>query len=151
MLRSRDSVKAQCGSHLWIAVTAACLLLGQAPARADTIPEIVAKANPAVDAKIYFDRGMDSLSLLHYDKAISDYSEAIRLDPNYANAYCGRGIAYYEVKNYDKAISDYSEAIRLDPSLANAYYGRGIAYLQTGNRAEANADFGTAERLNGGR
>jgi tetratricopeptide (TPR) repeat protein len=138
-------------SYLWIAVTAACLLLGQATARADTIPEIVAKAKPAVDAEIYFDRGMDSLSLLHYDKAISDYSEAIRVNPNYANAYCGRGIAYYEVKNYDKAVSDYSEAIRLDPNLANAYYGRGIAYLQTGNRAEANADFATAERINGGR
>jgi tetratricopeptide (TPR) repeat protein len=104
--------------YLSLTAIAACLLLGQAPARADTIPEIVEKAKPAVDAKIYFDRGMDSLSLLQHDKAIGDYSEAIRLDPNYANAYCGRGIAYYEVENYDKAISDYSEAIRLDPNLA---------------------------------
>ena len=34
--------------YLSLAVTAACLLLGQAPARADTIPGIVAKAKPAV-------------------------------------------------------------------------------------------------------
>ena len=34
--------------YLSLAVTAACLLLGQVPARADTIPEIVAKAKPAV-------------------------------------------------------------------------------------------------------
>jgi Flp pilus assembly protein TadD len=94
-------------------VTAACLLLGHAPARADTIPEIVAKAKPAVDAKIYFDRGMDSLSLLHYDKAISDYSEAIRLDPDYANAYCGRGIAYLQTGNRAEVNADFATAERL--------------------------------------
>jgi len=34
--------------YLWIRVTAACLLLGQLPARAYTIPEIVKRAKPAV-------------------------------------------------------------------------------------------------------
>jgi len=34
--------------YLWIRVTATCLLLGQLPARADTIPEIVKRAKPAV-------------------------------------------------------------------------------------------------------
>jgi S1-C subfamily serine protease len=34
--------------YLWIVVTAVWLLLGQLPARADTIPEIVAKTKPAV-------------------------------------------------------------------------------------------------------
>ena len=81
---------------------AACLLLGQAPARADTIPEIVEKAKPALDAKIYFDRGMDSLSLLHYDKAIGDYS-----------AYCGRGIAYLQTGNRAEANADFATAERL--------------------------------------
>jgi S1-C subfamily serine protease len=55
-LRSRASVKAQCGKmyqleptpYLWIRVTAACLLLGQLPARALTTPEIVKRAKPAV-------------------------------------------------------------------------------------------------------
>jgi S1-C subfamily serine protease len=34
--------------YLWIAVATACLLLGQLPSRADSIPEIVARAKPAV-------------------------------------------------------------------------------------------------------
>src|SRR6516225_2379362 len=34
--------------YSWITVTVACLLVAQAPARADTIPEIVAKTKPAV-------------------------------------------------------------------------------------------------------
>jgi tetratricopeptide (TPR) repeat protein len=76
--------------------------------------------------------------------------EAIRLDPNYAPAYCGRGYAYQEQGNFDKAISDYTEAIRLEPNYAAAYVDRGNIYLRTGNRAEANADFATAKRLEAG-
>ena len=34
--------------YRWITVTGACLLLGQASARADTIPKIVAKTKPSV-------------------------------------------------------------------------------------------------------
>jgi Tetratricopeptide repeat len=56
-----------------------------------------------------------------YDKAIADYSEAIRLEPTHGAAFIGRGIAYTGNKKYDKAISDFSEAIRLDPSSAYAY------------------------------
>ena len=52
-----------------------------------------------------------------YDKAIAECSGAIRLDPNYAEAYYKRGLAYGNEGDYDKAIADYTEAIRLDPKL----------------------------------
>ena len=52
-----------------------------------------------------------------YDKAIADYTEAIRLDPKNAEAYCNRGHAYEEKGDYDKAIADCTEAIRLDPKV----------------------------------
>ena len=53
-----------------------------------------------------------------YDKAIADFTEAIRLDPKDADAYCNRARAYYSKGEYDKAIADYSEAIRLNPKYA---------------------------------
>ena len=31
----------------------------------------------------------------NYDQAISDFTKAIGLDPNYAKAYNNRGLAYY--------------------------------------------------------
>src|SRR5262249_21929950 len=60
-----------------------------------------------------------------YDRAIADYSEAIRLNPQYALAFDNRGNAYWNKADYDRALSDYNEAIRLDPKYASAYYNRG--------------------------
>ena len=48
------------------------------------------------------------------DKAIADYTEAIRIDPARADAFCGRGMAYAREADFDKAIADYTEAIRLE-------------------------------------
>ena len=52
-----------------------------------------------------------------YDRAISDFTEAIRLDPKLASAYYNRGIAYENKGEHDKAIADYTEAIRLEPAI----------------------------------
>lgn len=82
---------------------------------------------PTIDAHAHFDIGMASLKRQEYDKAINDFSEAIRLDPNVAIIYFNRGNAYYDHGNLDKACSDYNEAIRLDPNFARAYVGRGDA------------------------
>ena len=56
-----------------------------------------------------------------HDKAIADYTEAIRLNPKYAEAYYNRGVAYEDKGEHDKAIADFTEAIRLDPKYAKAY------------------------------
>lgn len=59
-------------------------------------------------------------------RVIDDFTEAIRLDPNNAQAYLSRASCYEWAENFDEAISDMSEAIRLDPD-ASAYYQRGLA------------------------
>jgi tetratricopeptide (TPR) repeat protein len=40
-----------------------------------------------------------------YDRAIVDFTQAIRLDPNYAPAYANRGIVYYRKGDNDRAIA----------------------------------------------
>jgi tetratricopeptide (TPR) repeat protein len=81
------------------------------------------------------------------DKAIADYTEAIRLDPKLAMAYCNRGVAYGSKGEYDKAIADCTEAIRLDPKLDLAYELRGLAYGSKGEYDKAIADYTEAIRL----
>ena len=83
-----------------------------------------------------------------YDKAIADYTEAIRLNPKHADAHYGRGTAYRRKGAYGEAIRDFTETVRLNPKHADAYYGRGIAYRHAGEYDKAIADYSEAIRLN---
>src|SRR5262249_48895382 len=56
-----------------------------------------------------------------YDKAILDYTEAIRLNPKDADTYNNRGSMSLQKGAYDKAVADWTEAIRLDPQAPQAY------------------------------
>lgn len=65
------------------------------------------------------------------DRAIADYTEAIRLKPDHAIAHYDRGIVWQQKGELDRAIADFSEAIRLKPydTLAvYAYVNRGLTW-----------------------
>jgi lipoprotein NlpI len=82
------------------------------------------------------------------DRAVTDYSEAIRIDPEDANALNGRGAAYRATGDLDRAGADYNEAIRLDPKSGQAFVGRGDVFSSRGDFERAIADFNEAIRLN---
>jgi hypothetical protein len=82
-----------------------------------------------------------------YDQAIGFFTEAVRLDPNDASAYCHCGFAYSRKGDYDRAIKDITEAIRLDPNNASAYFFRGDAYRNKGDDDRAIKDISEAARL----
>jgi len=95
----------------------------------------------------YFEKGNDYFKQGDYQKAIEQYDEAIRLNPQYAKAYYNRGIAYYYLSQYEQAIQDFGEAIRLNPQYAEAYNNRGFAYETLGKSTEAERDFAKAKEL----
>ena len=94
-----------------------------------------------------FDKALAALELGQYERAIEDLNEAIRLDPQYANAYGHRGSAYGKLGQYEWAIEDFDEAIRLDPQYAEAYNNRGLAYRNLGQQELADRDFAKAKEL----
>jgi tetratricopeptide (TPR) repeat protein len=81
------------------------------------------------------------------DQALTDYQEAMRVDPSNAQAYYGRGLVWEEKKNYDRAIADFSEAIRRDPKHANAYFYRAFTWRKKDDLDRALADYAEAIRL----
>ncbi|HEV3260069.1 MAG TPA: tetratricopeptide repeat protein [Gemmataceae bacterium] len=84
-----------------------------------------------------------------YDRAIADYSEAIRLRDDQtaqgkylaATVYTGRGHCYLHMAKVAEAIADYDEAIRLNPQVLQAYAYRGLAYETKGLYDKAIADY----------
>jgi tetratricopeptide (TPR) repeat protein len=79
-----------------------------------------------------------------YSKAIADYNQAIKIDPNNANAYNSRGYAYVELGDYKKALADLDRSLKLDPNFAYAYHSRGKAYAGLKEHDKAIADFNKA-------
>jgi tetratricopeptide (TPR) repeat protein len=99
-------------------------------------------------ANDYFKRGNEYRNKGDYEKAITDYTEALRLDPQLAKAYANRAVAHFHLKEFEKAITDSTQAIRINPRYAEAYHNRGTAYFSSGNQNEALADINRAIKLN---
>ena len=81
------------------------------------------------------------------ETVIDAYDEAIRLKPDYAEAYNNRGVAKNNLGHHEEAIADYDEAIRLKSDYAAAYNNRGIAKNDLGHHEEVIADYDEAIRL----
>ena len=79
-----------------------------------------------------------------FDRALSDYSKAIELDPRNAAAYFLRSGAYWAKGDYDQSIADVTRAIELHPKSALSYNGRGSAYHMKGLYDLAIADYSKA-------
>jgi lipoprotein NlpI len=82
-----------------------------------------------------------------FDRALTDFNEAIRLDPQNASFYINRGNAYETKGDLDRAISDFDEAIRLRPKSATAYYQRANSYSTKGDFDRAIADYSQVIRI----
>lgn len=76
--------------------------------------------------------------------AITDYTNAIGINPKYGGAYNGRGSAKAELKDYYGAIADFSIAIEIDPSDDNSIWDRGYAKYQIKDYYGAISDFDRA-------
>ena len=69
--------------------------------------------------------------------AIEVYKQAIRINPDDANAYNNLGIAYGRLSLYKDAIEAYKQAIRIDPDHVYSHYGLGLASFLIGDESSA--------------
>ena len=79
-----------------------------------------------------------------YDRAISDQTQAIKLEPTRAAYYGERGRTNMWKKDYISAIADFSDAIRLDPTAAYYYARRGQAHANRNDFVRALNDYAVA-------
>ncbi len=117
--------------------------------RAATEQKAAAETAPAVlteelTAQQWFERGFAAADP---DEKLRFYSEAIRLKPDYADAFISRGIARSAKGDVEGALQDFNEAIRLKPDYALAFNNRGVARRDKGDVEGALQDYNEAIRL----
>jgi tetratricopeptide (TPR) repeat protein len=80
-------------------------------ANTNNAPTEYTRKNTNMSVEEYINRGIERRDSNNYNGAISDFSAAIRIKPDYDFDYFQRAYAKDELKNYYGAINDYSKAI----------------------------------------
>jgi tetratricopeptide (TPR) repeat protein len=91
--------------------------------------------------------GYQALNDKNWEDALNAFNKAIKLNPQYMEAYFHRGNVYDEIGDYEKAIVNYNRAIKLNPIYTEAYLFRGLAYNNLGKLNKAIADIKKAAKL----
>ena len=101
-------------------------------------------AEDELTAQQWFERAVEATDL---DDRIKFNSEAIRLNPNFAEAFYNRGNARRDAADLNGAVDDYTHAIRLFPGFALAFTNRALARTALGDLDAAIEDSTQALRL----
>ena len=96
---------------------------------------------PITNAEEYVRRGVEAGQRGQYSEAIEDFTKAIELKPDYAEAFSLRGLAYDRQGEHEHAIEDFTKAIELKPDHINAHYNRGFVYDTKGEYDRAVEDY----------
>ncbi len=81
--------------------------------------------------------GRRALRAKNYEQALAHFREAVRLEPNDAQAHVGQAIVLANQHQHEDAIVHLLQAIRCDNLCAEAYYLLGVLYARTGRTEEA--------------
>jgi tetratricopeptide (TPR) repeat protein len=92
----------------------------------------------------YYNNGCDKVLKKNYTGAIADFSEAIKCDSGFIQAYENRGVAKFYLQDHKGAIADYNKALEINPNDYNTYGRRGWAKLNLRDCIGAIADFNKA-------
>ena len=81
-------------------------------------------------------------------EAIDQFTEALRINPDYAEAHNNLGYALLVTGRTSAAIEQCREALRIDPTYAHAHNNLGNALAQTGRASEAIEHYKQTLRMN---
>ena len=88
----------------------------------------------------YYRRGAQYYNDGKYNMALEHYSRAIKLKPDYLEAYIARGTIYSLKGKNEEAVSDFSRVVELKIDSVEGYSGRAMAYSAIGDYDRAIQD-----------
>lgn len=108
---------------------------------------LVAPAAVPVSNRQKAQRANDQGLLLYKEKqyaaAEAQFTEALKLRPNFALAANNLGFVFYKQEKYVEAARWFENAVKMDPSRAIAYMNLGDAYARGGEREKAKGAYKT--------
>jgi tetratricopeptide (TPR) repeat protein len=115
----------------------ACVLLAGALAVGGSLAGPFAEEKVNYEAELAYDLGTIHFRSGHYEPAARMYQEAIRLRPDYGDAYNELGNTRAGQQRLAEATECYRKAIQLSPHNAKAYHNLATMYLAKGDLDEA--------------
>ena len=95
-------------------------------------------------AVLYNIVGASNAGLMQFDAAIDSYKLALKVKPDYADAYNNLGIALNSQGDPGAAIISYAQAVSIKPDYADAYNNMGIALNNQGDPEAAIGSYNKA-------
>jgi len=96
----------------------------------------------------YWLRGNMEKKQGHLQQALTDYTESIRLNPQFSDPVFNRANTYDADGNLQAALADYNLAAALSPGHADVYNNRGWVLFRMGDKINAMADYNKAIATN---
>jgi uncharacterized caspase-like protein/peptidoglycan/xylan/chitin deacetylase (PgdA/CDA1 family) len=89
------------------------------------------------------DHGLQLYKEKQYAQAEAQFTEALKLRPNFALAANNLGFVYYKQDKFAEAARWFENTVKMDPSRAIAYMNLGDAYARAGDGGKAKAAYKT--------
>jgi tetratricopeptide (TPR) repeat protein len=99
------------------------------------------------DGEVYKILAMTEYLLEHYDKFEKNIREAIRLNPQDADAHYHLGRYFFEDKRYKEARKAFEDSLRIQPKHYKARYYAGLLYEGENDGEKAKQEYQTAIRI----
>ena len=99
-------------------------------------------------AATFVNRGILQMYSKDFARALVSYEEALKLEPDLAEAYVNKGVALVNLGRDQEAVAAISQGLKLNtvrPEIA--YYSRGVANEMLGNMRAAYEDYRQAAAL----
>jgi len=110
--------------------------------------EWIDKVAPLSRADVAYYRSLISFERGLFDQTVEYCQQALRIEPQYAEAYRQLGLVYVRQKKFEAAEKSLREAIQLRPEMARAHYQLALLYFKIGKEAEAATEMELSQQLN---
>lgn len=94
-------------------------------------------AEPANDAKLIYNEGVELYKLGEYERAMEAFKKATELDPNYIDAYFNLGTVLEYLEQYNAALTVFKQIIVRKPDDYEAVYKAALLSMKLGENDKA--------------